>query len=57
VSGWTTIAVGLPLFMGVQMTCLRIMGEYVARIFVELKGRPLSVVKRDLGRGLAARDR
>jgi polyisoprenyl-phosphate glycosyltransferase len=56
VSGWTTIVVGLLLFMGVQMICLGIMGEYVARIFLEVKGRPLYVVKRDLGRGLAARD-
>jgi polyisoprenyl-phosphate glycosyltransferase len=56
VSGWTTIVVGLLLFMGVQMICLGIMGEYVARIFLEVKGRPLYVVKRDLGHGLAARE-
>ncbi|HKB55687.1 MAG TPA: glycosyltransferase family 2 protein [Ramlibacter sp.] len=54
VSGWTTIVVSLLLFMGVQMICLGIMGEYVARIFLEVKGRPLYVVKRDLGHGLAA---
>jgi polyisoprenyl-phosphate glycosyltransferase len=56
VSGWTTIVVSLLLFMGVQMICMGIMGEYVARIFLEVKGRPLYVVKRDLGHGLAARD-
>jgi polyisoprenyl-phosphate glycosyltransferase len=56
ISGWTTIVVSLLLFMGVQMICLGIMGEYVARIFLEVKGRPLYVVKRDFGRGLAARD-
>jgi hypothetical protein len=56
VSGWPTIVVSLLLFMGVQMTCVGIMGEYVARIFLEAKGRPLDVVKHDLGRGLAARE-
>jgi len=56
VSGWTTIVVSLLLFMGVQMICMGIMGEYVARIFLEVKGRPLFVVKRDLGQGLALPD-
>ncbi len=54
VSGWTTIVVTLLFFLGVQMIFLGIMGEYVARIFEEVKGRPLYVVKRDLGQGLAA---
>jgi polyisoprenyl-phosphate glycosyltransferase len=36
----------------VQMISLGIMGEYVARIFEEVKGRPLYLVKRDLGQGL-----
>ena len=52
VSGWTTIVVTLMFFLGVQMISLGIMGEYVARIFEEVKGRPLYVVKRDLGQGL-----
>jgi glycosyltransferase involved in cell wall biosynthesis len=52
VSGWTTIVVTLMFFLGVQMISLGIMGEYVARIFEEVKGRPLYVVKRELGDGL-----
>lgn len=52
VSGWTTIVVSLLCFLGVQMIFLGIMGEYVARIFEEVKARPLYVVKRELGRGL-----
>ena len=52
VSGWTTIVVTLLLFFGLQMIFLGIMGEYLARIFEEVKGRPLFVVKRDQGRGL-----
>ena len=52
VSGWTTIVVTLLLFFGLQMVFLGIMGEYLARIFEEVKGRPLFVVKRDQGSGL-----
>jgi hypothetical protein len=53
VSGWTTIVVALMLFFGMQMIFLGIIGEYVARIFQEVKARPLYVVKRELGRGLS----
>lgn len=52
VSGWTTIMVSLMFFIGVQMISLGIVGEYVARIFEEVKGRPLYVVKSDIGQGL-----
>jgi glycosyltransferase involved in cell wall biosynthesis len=55
VSGWTTIVVVLMLFFGMQMIFLGVIGEYVARIFEEVKGRPLYLVKRELGSGLAAR--
>ena len=52
VSGWTTIVVSLMLFAGIQLVSLGIVGEYVGRIFEEVKARPLYVVKRQLGRGL-----
>jgi glycosyltransferase involved in cell wall biosynthesis len=52
VSGWTTIVVGLMLFAGIQLISLGVVGEYVGRVFEEVKARPLFVVKRDLGRGL-----
>lgn len=54
VSGWTTIVVSLMLFSGIQLVSLGVVGEYVGRIFEEAKGRPLYVVKRQLGRGLKA---
>jgi glycosyltransferase involved in cell wall biosynthesis len=52
VSGWTTIVVTLLLFFGMQMIFLGIIGEYLARIFEEVKGRPLFLVRREHGRGL-----
>jgi glycosyltransferase involved in cell wall biosynthesis len=56
VSGWTTIVVSLMFFMGVQMIFTGILGEYVARIFEEVKGRPLYVIDRDVGKGLHEAD-
>jgi glycosyltransferase involved in cell wall biosynthesis len=54
VSGWTTIVVSLMLFAGIQLISLGIVGEYVGRIFEEVKARPLFIVKNDLGQGLRA---
>lgn len=50
VSGWTTLVVSLMLFAGIQMISLGIVGEYVGRIFEEVKRRPLYIVKQRLGR-------
>ena len=55
VSGWTTIVVGLLFFSGVQLISLGIVGEYVGRIFEEVKGRPLFVVRHQAGSGLKVR--
>jgi len=55
VSGWTTIVVSLMLFSGIQLISLGIVGEYVGRVFEEVKARPLFVVKRELGHGLPGR--
>lgn len=54
VSGWTTIVVSLMLFAGIQLLSLGIVGEYVGRIFEEVKARPLFVVRREMGQGLKA---
>ena len=54
VSGWTTIVVSLMLFSGIQLVSLGVVGEYVGRIFREVKARPLYVVKRRAGHGLGA---
>lgn len=47
--GWTTIMVCVALFSGVQLMLMGVMGEYVGRIFKEVKNRPLYMVmeKRD----------
>lgn len=54
VSGWTTIVVSLMLFAGIQLVSLGVVGEYVGRIYEEVKRRPLYVVRSELGHGLEA---
>ncbi|WP_395321585.1 glycosyltransferase family 2 protein [Variovorax sp. UC74_104] len=52
VSGWTTIVVAMFLLAGVQLMSLGVIGEYLARVFDEVKGRPLYLVRRSQGTGL-----
>ena len=52
VSGWTTIVVSLMLFAGVQLVSLGVVGEYVGRVYEEVKRRPLFLVKREFGQGI-----
>jgi hypothetical protein len=49
VSGWPTLTVALMLFSGIQLLSIGILGEYIGRIFTEVKQRPLYVVAEDLG--------
>jgi hypothetical protein len=51
VDGWATIMVAM-LFMGaVQLICLGILGEYLGRVFNEVKPRPMYIVEKDLTSG------
>jgi dolichol-phosphate mannosyltransferase len=44
VPGLTAILLSIVLFSGVQIFLIGIVGEYIARIFEEVKGRPLYLV-------------
>lgn len=41
VEGWTSMIVVVLLMGGVQLTVLGIIGEYIGRIFDDIKGRPI----------------
>jgi glycosyltransferase involved in cell wall biosynthesis len=44
VPGWTSIVVVVTLIGGIQLIMLGVIGEYIADIHAEVKGRPLYVV-------------
>ena len=49
VSGWTSLVLTLLVLGGIQLFSLGIVGEYLYRIYDEVKGRPLYVVRRRVG--------
>jgi hypothetical protein len=49
VDGWPTIVTILLFFSGINLISLGIVGEYIARIFDEVKGRPLYIVRQSTG--------
>jgi glycosyltransferase involved in cell wall biosynthesis len=48
VPGWTSTVLPLFIFSGLQMFCLGIIGEYVSRLYIEAKQRPLFIVRQEL---------
>jgi glycosyltransferase involved in cell wall biosynthesis len=48
-SGFTTIILSVLFLGGVQLICVGILGEYVGRIYEEVKRRPLYIVRETLG--------
>lgn len=53
VPGWATLVTSLMFFSGVQLLSIGILGEYVGRIFDEVKQRPIYLVASEHGTGLA----
>jgi dolichol-phosphate mannosyltransferase len=49
IPGWATLICSLMLLIGLQFIFLGILGEYVGRIFTQVKGRPLYVVEEEIG--------
>jgi glycosyltransferase involved in cell wall biosynthesis len=49
ITGFTTIIVCVLFIGGVQLICVGILGEYMGRVYEEVKRRPLYVVRRRVG--------
>jgi dolichol-phosphate mannosyltransferase len=47
--GWTALAVGICFVSGVQFLMLGCLGEYIGRIYTEVKQRPRWLVRQTLG--------
>jgi glycosyltransferase involved in cell wall biosynthesis len=49
VPGFPTLIISVMFFAGVQLISLGVIGEYLGRMYEELKGRPLFLVSEELG--------
>jgi glycosyltransferase involved in cell wall biosynthesis len=54
VQGYTTLITVVLFFAGINLVSLGVVGEYVGRIFDEVKNRPVYLVRRQQGQGLEA---
>ncbi|NMM27788.1 MAG: glycosyltransferase family 2 protein [Glaciimonas sp.] len=51
VPGWATLAAGLMFFSGIQLISIGVLGEYLGRVYDEVKRRPLYIVAHDIDNG------
>lgn len=49
IAGWTSLIVLSSFFGGVILTSLGVIGEYIGRIFEEVKQRPLYIITKTIG--------
>jgi len=47
-AGWTSLILVVILLSSVQLTCVGILSEYMARVMTEVKQRPVYVIRKDL---------
>lgn len=47
VPGWSSLVVAVTLLGGVQLISIGVLGEYLARVFTEVKGRPGFIIAED----------
>ena len=45
VDGWPSLACLITLLGGIQLLCLGIMGQYLAKTYLETKHRPLYIIR------------
>ena len=45
VAGWPSLACIITFFAGLQLFCGGIIGMYLAKAYLEVKGRPIYIVK------------
>ncbi|WP_235885822.1 glycosyltransferase family 2 protein [Paenibacillus cymbidii] len=50
VSGWASLMVSVWFIGGIQLVALGLIGEYIGKIYKEVKRRPLYLIEKELGR-------
>ena len=50
VAGWTSVVATVLVLGGVQLLCIGIIGQYLGRMYEEMKGRPLFLIAEDTAR-------
>ena len=53
VRGWASIFLGMLIFASVQLFSLAIIGEYLGRIYIQTKQRPLFIIREIISRPVA----
>ena len=48
VPGWASIALPIYAFGGIQLLCIGIVGEYIGKIYMEVKHRPVYIVRQTI---------
>ena len=43
-TGWTSVVAAICLFSAIQLICIGIIGEYIGKIYMEVKGRPRYII-------------
>ena len=54
VPGYPSLIISVMIFAGVQLISLGVIGEYLGRVYEEVKGRPLCIVAEEVGTSRAA---
>ena len=54
VAGWASLACIITFFGSLQLICIGLIGEYIGRTYIEVKNRPLFII-RDVLRGTGSR--
>ncbi|WP_036797233.1 glycosyltransferase family 2 protein [Leisingera caerulea] len=52
--GWASMLLAISFFSGIQLLTLGIMGEYIGRLYMESKQRPMYFLSEETGEGKAA---
>lgn len=48
IQGWTSLIIVILFLGSVQLFCLAVMGEYIAKIFTEVRRRPRYIIEKEL---------